>query len=77
MASMPIYEYACKDCGQQFEALVRSDTVPACPQCHSTALEKQLSVFATTNAGPDMSPLPPSPCASCGNPGGPGSCAFQ
>ena len=44
---MPIYEYACKQCGQEFETLVRSSTVPDCPSCRSTDLEKKLSVFAT------------------------------
>ncbi|GAP35506.1 FmdB family zinc ribbon protein [Piscinibacter sakaiensis] len=43
---MPIYEYACEDCHHGFEALVRHDTVPACPRCGSTRLNKQLSVFA-------------------------------
>ena len=43
---MPIYEYACKKCGREFETLVRSDTVPDCPSCHSTELEKKLSVFS-------------------------------
>lgn len=73
---MPIYEYACSDCGTRFETLVRSDTVPECPKCHSVALEKQLSVFATAAAGPEPMPAMPSPCGSCGAPGGPGSCAF-
>ena len=45
---MPIYEYQCEDCGQEFELLVRSDTKLECPTCQSTSLEKQLSVFATT-----------------------------
>ncbi len=74
---MPIFEYACRDCGHQFEALVRSDSTPECPQCHSIALEKQLSVFATTSAGASAMPeMPPGPCgASCGMPGG--SCAFR
>lgn len=73
---MPIYEYVCKDCTHNFEALVRSDTTVECPACHSIVLEKQLSVFATsTTAGTDA-PLA-SPCGACGNPGGPGSCAFQ
>ena len=36
---MPIYEYACSDCGHQFEALVRSTTTPQCPQCQSVALD--------------------------------------
>ncbi len=74
---MPIYEYACRDCGREFEALVRSDTVPECPQCHSTQLDKQLSVFATAAATPAAAPAMPSPCGGCGHPGGPGSCAFQ
>lgn len=73
---MPIYEYACSDCSHRFETLVRSDTVPECPQCHSVSLEKQLSVFATAASGPEPLPAMPSPCGSCGNPGGPGACAF-
>jgi putative FmdB family regulatory protein len=73
---MPIYEYACQQCGQRFEALVRSDTIPECPHCHSTTLEKQLSVFAAGKSAPEAPPAPPSPCAGCGRAGGPGSCAF-
>lgn len=73
---MPIYEYACKSCGHHFETLVRSDTVPQCPQCHSTELNKQLSVFATTAASPEAMPMPPSACSACPNAGGPGACAF-
>lgn len=72
---MPIYEYACSECGHKFEALVRSSTVPECPRCHATALEKQLSVFATTASS--AAPPPPSPCSSCPNAGGPGACAFN
>ncbi len=74
---MPIYEYACKACGNEFETLVRSNSVPDCPQCHSTSLDKKLSVFATASATPDAAPTAASPCGSCGNPGGPGSCAFN
>lgn len=74
---MPIYEYACSDCGHEFEALVRSSTVPECPSCHSKALEKQLSVFATTGTSTDAAPLPPSPCSACPNSGGAGACGFN
>lgn len=28
---MPIYEYACGDCGPEFESLLRSGTIPECP----------------------------------------------
>ena len=74
---MPIYEYACQDCGREFETLVRSDTVPACPQCHSTQLDKRLSVFATVASAPDAVPAMSGPCGSCGHPDGPGSCALH
>jgi putative FmdB family regulatory protein len=73
---MPIYEYACHDCGKEFEALVRTGTVPTCPACGSVELEKQLSVFATT-VGTESAPAMPNPCGSCSNPGGPGACAFN
>jgi putative FmdB family regulatory protein len=74
---MPIFEYACHDCGQQFELLVRSDTRLECPACHSTQLDKQLSVFATAAAGADPVPAMAGPCGSCGHPDGPGSCALH
>ena len=43
---MPIYDYSCRGCGHTFEALVRSATVPACPQCRSEDLERLLSLPA-------------------------------
>ena len=72
---MPIYEYACHKCGHQFETLVRSSTVPDCPNCRSTDLEKKLSVFAT--AGSSAQAAPAGPCGSCGHPDGPGACALN
>ncbi|MGC3962848.1 MAG: zinc ribbon domain-containing protein [Rhodocyclaceae bacterium] len=47
---MPIYEYRCTQCDSQFELLVRSDTQAACPQCHSQALERQISRIAPASA---------------------------
>ena len=41
---MPIYEYACKACSHEFEALVRGEKVPACPSCQSQDLERLLSL---------------------------------
>jgi putative FmdB family regulatory protein len=73
---MPIFEYACHDCGREFEALVRASTVPQCPACASTHLDKKLSVFATGTA--DAAPMPAmGPCGSCGHPDGPGACALH
>ncbi len=73
---MPIYEYACQHCGHEFEALVRPSTVPECPTCHSTELEKLLSVFATCGSEPEPA-FAGGPCGSCGHPDGPGSCGLH
>ncbi|WP_370871044.1 zinc ribbon domain-containing protein [Hydrogenophaga sp.] len=70
---MPMYEYACSDCSHEFEALVRSDTVPTCPRCQSTRLTKLLSVFATpTGSASAVLPLPS--CGSCVSPGAHSGC---
>lgn len=46
---MPIYEFACAECGNRFEALVFSaDKVKdlTCAKCGSASIEKQMSTFA-------------------------------
>ncbi|MBB2932248.1 FmdB family zinc ribbon protein [Paraburkholderia silvatlantica] len=40
---MPLYDYRCRACGQQFETLVRGGAAPVCPHCGSAALDKQVS----------------------------------
>lgn len=40
---MPIYDYACRGCGERFELLVLKGTVEACPSCQSQDLERLLS----------------------------------
>ncbi len=44
---MPIYEYACQECGDEFEELVSASTEknPQCPSCNSYKTEKKMSVF--------------------------------
>jgi putative FmdB family regulatory protein len=74
---MPIYEYACKQCGHEFETLVRSSTVPDCPSCSSTELEKKLSVFATAGSSAEAASVAAGPCGTCGHPDGPGACALN
>lgn len=71
---MPIYEYACRSCGREFETLVRNGSTPDCPHCRSTELEKKLSVFATGKSMPAEAPAPEA-CASCPHAGSFGSCA--
>jgi len=46
---MPIYDYACRGCGEQFELLILKNTVAACPSCHSQDLEQLISSFAVSS----------------------------
>ena len=41
---MPIYEYACRECGNRFDLLVRGEETAACPSCMSQDLERLLSL---------------------------------
>ena len=43
MSLMPIYEYACRGCGHEFEQLIRTGDTPACPSCKGEDLERLLS----------------------------------
>ena len=40
---MPIFEYTCRGCANEFELLVRGTTTAACPECGSEELERKLS----------------------------------
>ncbi len=51
---MPIYEYACAQCGRTFEKLHsrRTDGADvACPGCHSRTVERQMSRPAAARSG--------------------------
>jgi len=41
---MPIYEFQCKRCGNQFEKLVRVDHTADCPACQASEVERLFSV---------------------------------
>ena len=46
---MPLYEYECKQCGHEFETLVRTgDPAPTCSACGSAELEKLLPSVAVS-----------------------------
>lgn len=72
---MPIYEYICKECQHQFEALVYGKEKAECPKCHTKKLAPQLSTFAVSAKSSSSSSSPMSACGSCGDPRGPGSCS--
>ena len=66
---MPLYEYACADCGHRFEILQRigeSADGLKCPNCDAEHLEKQFSTFASASDGKSVS----APSGGCG--AGPG-----
>jgi putative FmdB family regulatory protein len=47
---MPLYDFVCRACGHQFEALVRaSDAPPECPECRGTDLERLMSSFVASS----------------------------
>jgi putative FmdB family regulatory protein len=51
---MPIYEFICEQCGNEFEELVRSTSTTTgllCPECHSEQVTKKMSTFAAKIAG--------------------------
>lgn len=76
---MPIYEYACGKCQEEFELLIRASETPRCPMCGSLDLDKQLSVPAAHTAGSSQLPVcQPSPPGGCGLPQcGTGGCQFE
>ena len=44
---MPLYDFRCRACDHEFEALLRpQDPPPTCPSCRSADLERLLSGFA-------------------------------
>lgn len=48
---MPLYEYQCRKCGNEFEKLVRTGDTPSCDACGSADLEKLLSHTAVSTEG--------------------------
>jgi putative FmdB family regulatory protein len=48
---MPLFDFTCRDCGETFEALVRSqDPDPHCRSCGSASLDRLTSCFAISSA---------------------------
>jgi putative FmdB family regulatory protein len=66
---MPVYEYVCEKCGEQFEALrpmADSDAPIRCPACKSKRTSRTISVFAAHSGGKVV---------AGGNGGGCGGCS--
>jgi putative FmdB family regulatory protein len=68
---MPIYEYQCNECGDEFEKMVRfseADHAQSCPLCQSQNTRKKISTFASHGSTPSGSSV--SSGSSCGSSGG-------
>jgi putative FmdB family regulatory protein len=53
-STMPLYEYHCTTCGDDFEKMVRFNetvTSPECPHCHSLETHKLISRVAAYGTG--------------------------
>lgn len=68
---MPIYEYACNECREEFEKLVFSGTVVLCPKCSSGNIRKKMSTFGMGGTEKPSAGPAASGCSSCSG----GSCS--
>lgn len=64
---MPLFDFICRTCGEEFELLVMGSSKPVCPHCQSRDLVKQMSTFAfrSKGGGSSASSSGTSGCASC------------
>lgn len=71
---MPIYEYVCEKCDNQFELLVFKDDEPECPKCGAKNLRKKMSAFgfsvghkftSSSSKGASCATCSSSNCSSC------------
>ena len=71
---MPIYEYACLDCGKKFDILrsmKEADQPIDCVYCSGSRTSRQLSVFFAQSGGKIVAGNQGNGCAGCSG----GSCA--
>ena len=72
---MPIYEYVCEKCGNEFEVILFRDEQPLCPACGAADPCKKMSSFgfsvgykfkaSSTSGGSGCSSCGSSNCSSC------------
>ncbi len=68
---MPIFEYKCNACGEDFEKLVFGSQTVICPQCDSEDIRKKFSTFGMSgvensgSSGCSKSSCSGKSCSSC------------
>ncbi len=68
---MPLFEYRCNECGNEFEKIVRFSEAsqnPDCPACQGQDTKKKISTFASR--GSSFSSAGVAASSSCGSRGG-------
>ena len=64
---MPLYEYRCAGCGEDFERYVATAAAPVtCPSCASRDVKRKLSLFAMKTEGGFLPSAMPSGGSCCG-----------
>jgi putative FmdB family regulatory protein len=53
---VPLYDFRCRACGAEFEALVRPPQEPACASCGSVDLERLVTGFSFSVRSGGLSP---------------------
>jgi len=72
---VPLYEYVCEQCSNQFEELIFGDATPSCPSCKATGVRRIMSVVSVGRSTEQTRAEMPGPCGTtCGDPRGPGAC---
>ena len=72
---MPIYEFRCKKCNQEFEYLVFGSDKPFCPSCKSKNVSKLMSACGFVSKGGSGETMRTSASASSCSGCSAGSCA--
>jgi len=62
---MPIYEYRCEDCGQEFESLVLGSETPECVKCSGKNVNKLMSACGFVSKGSGGQTVGSSAGSSC------------
>jgi putative FmdB family regulatory protein len=62
---MPIYEYKCTKCGEDFEKLVFGSQKVTCPECNSVEIKKKMSLFGMSGVEKPFAGTSSASCSSC------------
>ncbi|MEW6002027.1 MAG: zinc ribbon domain-containing protein [Nitrospirota bacterium] len=62
---MPIYEYKCNECGEDFERLVFGNQKVNCPKCNSEDIKKKFSTFGMSGVEKPFAGTASAACSSC------------